>query len=134
MSIESFIKRVCVQTAVYWGNPVNDGYGNQTYDAPREIKCRWTDQPRNVFDNPRERIGEILIARSEILVVEDLSIGGWLYQGNLVDLEDSTNNYEVPANPKDIEDAYQIVSFDKIPLFRSKTKFVRTIYLGFRNM
>ena len=42
--IEKVAKRFCVETAVYWGNPQNDGYGGFTFDTPVEIKCRWEEK------------------------------------------------------------------------------------------
>ena len=130
MSIDKFVRRVCVQTAVYWGNPVNDGYGAFTYDEPREIKCRWTDKER--IQSPAG--GQEIHQKAEVLVYEDLDLQGWLYLGNLIDIEDELNNYEVSANPMNISGAFQIIAVDKTPMIRSNTIFVRIIYLGFGNV
>ena len=54
MSITSFIKRIAVQDCVYWGNPVNDGFGGTTFDYPVEIKCRWTEKTR-ILSNETEK-------------------------------------------------------------------------------
>ena len=42
--IEKFLQKVCVQTAVYWGSPVENGFGAKTFASPIEIKVRWTDK------------------------------------------------------------------------------------------
>ena len=44
MSLSNFIKRLCQQSAVYWGAPVADGYGGWTYSAPVEILIRWEEE------------------------------------------------------------------------------------------
>jgi len=129
MSIIKFIEKVCKQPAVYWGNPQNDGYGGMTFDEPREIKCRWTDKTRVIFfsDGKEDK------SRSEVLVTEDLDFEGWLYLGTMASIEDPEDNYNVPANPKEVLNAYEIIAIDKIPLIYSTTEFVRTVFLGFGN-
>ena len=130
MSITKFIKKICVQTAVYWGNPVNDGYGGKVYDEPREIKCRWEDKIRDIrLDGGRE-----LVAKAEILVTEDLSYEGWVCLATLQQLEDPDNDYKVPSNPKEVNGAYLIVAFDKIPLIKSTSEFVQKVTLGYGNL
>jgi len=130
MSITSFIKKVCVQTAVYWGNPVEDGYGVKTYDAPREIKCRWTEKNRIIYNT----LGNEEVSKADVLVVEDLDIDGYIYLGFLMDLEDPNNNYAVSSNPMTISGAHKIIAIDREPLYRSATEFVKTLYLGFKNV
>ena len=126
MSITSFIKKVCVQTAVYWGNPTKDGYGNATFDEPIEIKCRWEDMQRTFVD-PK---GKEQTSKASILVTQDLDFEGWLCLGTLSDL----SIYPSLANPKDIFGAYEIVAIDKIPMIKSNKVFVRTLFLGFKNL
>ena len=132
MSILSFIRKVCVQTAVYWGNPVPDGFGGFTFDEPVEIKCRWEDKIRT-FTNLN---GIETASKAMILSPVDLCHQGWVFLGTLEDVYtlldvDSSN---ITINPKDVQGAYEIVAIDKTPLFRSTTKFVKEYYLGFKNL
>lgn len=134
MSIENFIRRVCVQQAVYWGNPVEDGFGGKTYASPVEIACRWEDKVRKVKAND----GSEIESKATVLVTQDLDFEGYLYLGTL----EAVEAFEIAANlgsgevisPRDIDGAYEIVAIDRIPMVRSTTVFVRTIYLGFRNV
>jgi hypothetical protein len=127
MSIINFINRVCVQDAVYWGTPVNDGYGGYTFADPIEIKVRWEEKVRTVLDP----FGEYKMSKAAIIVKQDLDYNGYMYLGTLVELQADT---EITiANPKTVPMAFPIIAYDKIPLFRSTTKFVYTVYLGFRN-
>lgn len=122
MAILGFVKKVCVQTAVYWGNPQIDGYNKTTFDDPIEIKCRWEDKVRMI----KSQNGEELTVKAEVLVTEQLELKGYLFLGNLYDL---VGNYDL-SDPMNIQDTYEIMATDKIPLFRSTTKFVNTVYLG----
>jgi len=126
MSIESFIRKVCVQTAVYWGTPTPNGRGGYTYADPRQIQCRWEDMDRlMVHEN-----GKLIHVKGEVLISEDLEMEGWLYLGSLADFDSSVN----VSHPMNIDGAWQIKGLDKVPLFRSTTKFVRKVYLGFGNV
>lgn len=129
MSILKFIKRVCVQPAVYWTPGTSDGYGGKIYTAPKEILCRWEDKQR-LFKSSN---GVEFATRSEILVQEELAMQGWLYLGTLASLSAYMDSEGV-CNPQDIEGAYEIVASDKTPLFRSSTQFVYTVFLGFKNL
>lgn len=119
MSIQSFIRRICIQTAVYWGNPRSDGY-NTIYDEPVEIKCRW-DGSTNLITDAK---GNQIVAVAEVLVTQDLDVDGLLYLGELYDLDSSQED-----DPATIEGAYKIKKFDKNPEFRSSDKFVRVAWL-----
>lgn len=129
MSILKFIKKVCVQTAVYWAAPVPDGYGGYTFDVPVEISCRWEEKYR-LF---RGTNGNELETKAEVMITEDVVLQGWLYLGSLSDLQ-SFEESDGTINPIGIPGAYEIVAFDKSPLFRSTDKFVRTVFLGFKNL
>jgi len=130
MSIPKFIKRVCVQTAVYWGNPQNDGRGGMTFDYPVEIKCRWEIKQRMHSDDH----GREFLSMSEVLLTQDVQIQGYLFLGSLTDITGYGESTLPEANPKNVEGALEVLLYDATPLFRSATKFVRTAYLGFRNV
>jgi hypothetical protein len=128
MSIPKFIKKIAVQTAVYWGNPVNDGYGGYTYDAPVEIKCRWEEKVRTIADV----FGEYRLSKATVLVNDPLDYNGYLYLGTLAEVNAMTG--VTTSKPKTIPMAFAIIAYDKIPLIKSTTQFVNIVYLGFRNL
>ena len=146
MSINNFIQRVCVQTAVYWGNPVNDGYGGHTYDDPVEIPCRWEEKSEVKSDDK----GNELISHATVLVTQDLDLDGYLclgtfsslglVQGTVITMDDTgitmdntditmDNAGNVVAAPIKILGSFRIKVKDKIPMIRSTSVFVRTVYL-----
>lgn len=126
MSIQRFIERICVQTAVYWAAPVADGYGSMTYADPVEIPCRWTDKTRVM----KNALGEEFTTRGEVLVTQDLELEGWLFLGTLDDVESVDSDTVYEDNPMNIEGAYRIISIDKTPMIRSTSVFVRTVYFA----
>lgn len=125
MGIIKFIQSVCVQTAVYWGNPVNDGRGNYVYDYPREIAVRWDDKQEMIIDN----LGRNIVSKAQILLIEDLPTEGVVFLGTLDALELVLDSTEI-MDPKNINGTYEILSKSKTPLFKSSTEFVHTLYLG----
>jgi len=120
MGIEDFIRKVAVQTAVYWGAPVANGYGAMTYSEPVEIKCRWEDTVELV----RAADGEEYSCRAQLLVTQDLSINGYIYLGELSDLDSDQAD-----SPQNVIGTYKIRRLDKTPLFMSTNKFVRKVYI-----
>ena len=131
MGIETFITRICKQTAVYWGNPTKDGYGGYTYDDPEEIKCRWADD-KQLFESDD---GEQLVSKSIVLLTEDVDMNGLLYLGTLDDLEDLYDDSEEDSSgvwydPFIINTGLCIIKkFTKVPAVGSTTEFVRKAYL-----
>lgn len=120
MGILKFIQKVCVQTAVYWGNPQEDGYGQKTFDAPVEIKVRWED----VLNLMRTADGQELTCKAQVLVQQDVDRGGYLMLGSLDDIDS-----DITDSPQNIDDAYPILRMDKTPLFRKTDQFVRKAYV-----
>jgi hypothetical protein len=110
----------CVQTAVYWGNPVSDEHGGFTYTNPIEIKCRWEEIMQLLTD----KTGKTMDSRALVYVLQDLDIDGMLFLGTLDDL-DSTQE----ADPTTIENAFTIKRFEKIPGLGSTSDFLRKAYL-----
>lgn len=127
MGITKLIKKVCRQKAVYWGNPVNDGYGGYTFDTAIELDVRWEDAIRNL-NHP---VGEEVYSKATVIVQQDVDLHGFLFLGTLTDLNAMSGI--TLTNPRTIETAYEIIAFDKVPDIRAK-EYVRTVYLGFRNL
>ncbi|MFA5935008.1 MAG: hypothetical protein WC827_03935 [Candidatus Paceibacterota bacterium] len=130
MSITNFIRRVAVQTAVYWGSPVEDGYGGKTYADPVEIPCRWEEKVRLMTAAD----GSETKSKATVLVTQELDEEGYLYLGTLDSLDESGQDSDFILNPKNIEAAFEIIAKDRIPMIRSTTVFINTVYLGFRNV
>jgi len=120
MGIIKFIEKVCAQTAVYWGSPVEDGYGKHTYADPVEIACRWDGIVKVVTDKD----GKEIVSRARLLLTQEVDEEGFLFLGNLDDLDS-----EGEEDPLTVDGAYQIIRLDKTPLFRSTDEFVYEVYL-----
>jgi len=125
MGILQFIAKVCVQTAVYWGNPVPSGTGQMNYDDAREIFVRWTDKAQIV----KSADGKEIVSIAEVLVQEDLGMEGLLYLGSLSDFSPLQL-----SNPVNLEGVLEIKGKDKIPMIKSTTVFVRKVYLSGRSV
>jgi len=124
MGIESFIRKMCVQTAVYWGNPQPDGYGKMTYDDPMEIYVRWDVKRRVVIGPDAKEINSDV----EILTPEDLELQGVLILGTLEALFNSSSGSD--EDPWTVGEAYEILALEKISMPKSTTQFVRKAYLS----
>lgn len=122
MSIANLMTRHCVQTAVYWGSPQEDGYGGKTYAAPVEILCRWEGKEQLVkgWDAKGNTFDYIGI----VYVLRDLDKEGVLFLGTLADV-----TVEMTTNPLVNDNAYTIKQFEKLPALGSTTEFVRSAYL-----
>jgi hypothetical protein len=122
MSIESFIKKICVEVAVYWGSPVADGYGGFTFAAPVELKppngVRWDNKISVKSDSQ----GMEQVCDAEILIVQDVDLNGYIYLGTLASLTTAQK-----ADPMILAGARQIINFEKTPMIKSTTIFVRKV-------
>ena len=123
MGIESFVARLCVQTAVYWGTPVDNGYGGKTFATPVDINCRWEDTVEKI-NRIGDRMEEEIVSRAQVYVTTDVQEKGYLYLGALADLSTAQK-----ADPTTITKAYMINIFDKIPVIRKTDEFLRKAYL-----
>ena len=121
MSLIQMINRLSVQTAVYWGTPVNDGYGGYTFDDPVEILVRWED--KNVLF--KDNTGRELISKAQVFIHSDYTVEeeGWLYLG---DLDDS--GLDSASTPDEVDGAFQIKRINKIPPI-GKTENIISVYL-----
>ena len=123
MGIEDLIARFCVQTAVYWGTPVADGYGGKTFADPVEISCRWEDRVEKISTITTSKLGEEIISKAQVFTTQDVEELGWLFLGDLDDLDSDEE-----ADPMTVDGAYEIKRFDKTPAMRSTTEFSRVAY------
>lgn len=71
------------QVATYWSNPVSDGFGGYTYDAPVAILCHWKDKTERVTD---ERGNEV-VSKAVVYTDSELAVGGLLYKGELLNIQ-----------------------------------------------
>lgn len=125
MSIADFIASKCVQICVYWGDPVEDGYGGKTFAAPIELDCRWEDKSQIVGAiRTSQLIGYDELSRATVFVTQDVEEGGVLYLGTLASL-----TAPQLADPKSIPTAHVIKRFEKSPALGSTTEFLRKAYL-----
>jgi len=124
MGIEALITRMCTQTAVYWGSPVDDGYGTKTFADPVEISCRWEDRAEKISWQGASRLGEEIVSRAQVFTTQDVDELGWLFLGDLDDLSSAEE-----ADPMSVDTAFEIKRFDKTPAMRSTTEFSRVAYL-----
>jgi hypothetical protein len=120
MGIEKFLLKISVQTAVYWANPTDDGYGGITYDDPVEISVRWENKTKLITTAD----GQEYTCLAEVIINQDVDVNGYLYLGTLDDLTVSEQ-----ADPKTADSAYRIRRFDKIPMIKKTDEFVRKVYL-----
>lgn len=118
MSILSFIKKISVQDAVYWGPPTSDGVSD-TFPTPEEIKCRWDGSAKLITDKK----GRQYVCMSEIMSPAECELGGLIYLGTLESL-----TAEQLATPRDYAEIFEIQKVEKTPLFGSATQFVFTTY------
>lgn len=132
MAIDQFIRKVCVQTAVYWAAPVPDGYGGNKFNYPVEVKVRWGNEEEKlpVTKSQGFHDDQTIKNYTEILTPTDLELGGWIWLGELTDLESQISPITLlTISPKDVANCYEIKKFSKIPMIFSKTVFVRKAYI-----
>lgn len=123
MSIMDTLRSSLVQKAVYWGNPVNNGYNKFTYDAPIEIDCRWEGKQQLL--RTWEGTGTNLTYIGIVWVNQDLDENGCLFLGTLDDLDSDTIE-----EPLSMDTVYRIQQFEKLPRLRSTTEFIRRAFLS----
>lgn len=115
-----FVESVCVQDAVYWGNPVPDAYGKMQFDAPEEIKVRWDDSVQVATDDK----GKEFVSKAQILCLKELDVDGRIMLGTLDDIDSA--DYD---NPQEISGTWRIKRSDKNPLFQSTEEFVHQAFV-----
>lgn len=131
MGIGSVITDNLIQDCVYWGSPVENGYGGVTYAFPIEIKCRWEDRQQIIGTiTGNQIIGFQNMSRAIVYVDRDVDVDGWLMLGTLDDLTDSEGDSSGEYyDPHQIANAYIIKRFEKMTALHSTTEYIRVAYL-----
>lgn len=120
MGVSSVITQLCTQIAVYWPNPIPDGYGQNVFSAPIEIKCRWQESTEEITKND----GDTIVSMAVVYVLQDVIEEGVLFLGTLSDLTTAQK-----TNPKLQPLAFIVQRFDKSPVLKSTNEFLRKAYL-----
>lgn len=121
MGIADFIASKCTQPIVYWGNPVNDGYGGYTWDDPVEIKGRWEEVTEVIMGSD----GKEIISQARVFLTQEVDEEGAMWLGSLDDLDSA-------PRPDDSSVAgLYIVAFSRLPALGSSTM---TTYKAHLNM
>ena len=113
----SVITKVLKQKCVYWAPKEVDVYGQNTFEHPEELNCRWDDGIHEIVDTNGAKVA----SNAEVMVSEDVVVGGVLMLGTLIDVE-------IGVEPAQNTGAYTIIQFEKNPNFKC-TEFVRTAHL-----
>ena len=131
MGIGAMITRNLPQTAVYWGNPADDGYGGTEFDDPVEISCRWEDKQQILGTiTGNQIVGFQNVSRAIVYVDQDLDEDGMLMLGELTDIEDSSGDSSGGYyDPRQLSNAYIIKRFEKTPALNSTTEYLRKAFL-----
>ena len=131
MGIGSYITGNLLQTAVYWADPADDGYGGVSYADPIQISCRWEDKQQIIGTiTGNQIVGFQNMSRAIVYVDRDLDVDGFLMLGTLDDLTESSGDSSGEFyDPHQLAGAYIIKRFEKTPALHNTTEFIRVAYL-----
>lgn len=115
----SFLTDNLIQTVVYWGGPVPDGYGSFTFDSPVELSARWEDRNELFIDSTGQESRSLAV----VFAGQDIDIGGWLFLGELIDIDSGLTD-----TPHLVPGARQVRGFRKVPSLDAES-FERKVWL-----
>lgn len=118
--MQSFISAIFNQTLVLWNTPVNNGYNALTYATPIEIKGRWENKSELLHVGNTE----LGASTAQVYTMENVKKGNWVYLGSLTDLTE-----EQKANPKLLEEAYEVKEVQEYTKLRSTAVLYRKVSL-----
>lgn len=93
-------------TAVLWANPVPDGMGRYTFDAPVEIRCRWRVKRAGYMGEG----GKIVISWATVRSCTALHVGDLILRGTMAENIDSSSTI---GSPYDLS-AFTIKSVEEL--------------------
>lgn len=147
----SIVSNDLKQKAVYWPEPVNDGFGGFSYGTPIEVDCRWIEKSELIKDDK----GTEVVSQARVKLNFAPEVNGYLWEGTLLELaeflgigdssgassEDSTSGTssddstsmptldpDTEADPEKILGAFRIMKVTKTPSLQG-TLFRRTAFL-----
>lgn len=97
--------------AVYWAPDAADRYGKPGFAEPAEIRVRW-EETQIEFVNKE---GRTEISNAQVLVDQDLELGGILMKGRLTDITS-------PLQPFENGDAYEIRGWEDVGSIRNTSR------------
>lgn len=106
----SLITRMRRQVATWFQQTGTDEFGQPSFTAGVEIKCRWSDEAKEVIAPD----GSKMISSSVVYVDRDMEPGDLLQNS--------------PLSDSDVEEASRIEAFQKIPNLKA-TEYLRVAYL-----
>ena len=84
----------------------SDGEGGISFTAGTEISCRWEGKQMKYIAST----GEVAISRANVFTSQDVSLKGYLFLGELTDLDSGSI-----VDPTLEHEAYEIKAFNKVP-------------------
>ena len=107
------IKAVQKDDLIYWAYSGADRYGQPTYAAPVQMKCRWDDCRKQIFTDD----GSPVFTKIELITASALTLKGVVKKGKLTA---SINQADPHANA----DVHEIMETAITPMLKT-----RNIYL-----
>lgn len=120
MSIAKFILGKLKQPIVYWGNPVDNGYGEYTYDDPVQLYGRWEELNEVIMGTN----GKEMISQARVFLSQDVDEEGAMWLGLLTDLDSA------PSPTDSAVAALHIIATSRLPELGSATMDVFKVYLN----
>jgi len=119
MGAPAWVKRLLNQTLVYWGNPVSDGYNGWTFDDPIEIlgRCEYAN------DMVLTEKGDEVVSKAHVYLDATIQEGGYLYLGELADLDSA-------PIPSTVNGSMRIIAQATIPALINSTETLTKAYLN----
>ena len=112
----SHLTRGLNQTGTYWASPVSDGFGGFSFTDPVTVICRYEEKVELFIDIQGQEKRSVAV----VYVAQDMIVGEYFALGTHTDSADN--------EPKDVDVAYMIQAFKKIPNIKG-TSWLRKIWL-----
>jgi hypothetical protein len=102
---------------VYWEYSGSDQYGQPTYLTPVQMKCRWDDCIKQIFDMD----GSPVFSKIELVTQRRVMPKGLVRKGKLTA---SINQ----SNPKANDNVHEIVASEETPMLKTRNIYFYEAY------